>query len=54
MAAEQRRAVGRDGFALEGEIVSLREAIAVSRAKLKEELGSVQRHVKDCWRQSQE
>jgi hypothetical protein len=52
MAAEQRWALGRDGCALEGEIGDLREAIAVSGAKLKEDLGSVQRQVKDC--QSQE
>jgi uncharacterized metal-binding protein len=54
MAAEQRRALGRDGCALDCEISGLREVIAVSGAKVKEDMGSVQRQVEDCQRQSQE
>jgi hypothetical protein len=54
LAAEQRRALGRDMCALEDEIGGLREAIATSGANLKEDLGSVQRQVKDYQRQSQE
>jgi hypothetical protein len=54
LAAEQRRALGRDLCALEGKIGGLWEAIAASGAKLKEDLGSVGWQVKDCQRQSQE
>jgi hypothetical protein len=50
LAPGQRRVLGRDMCALEGEIGGLRDAIAMSGAKLKEDLGSVQRRVKDCQR----
>jgi hypothetical protein len=43
-----------DILALEGKIGDLREAIAASGAKLKEDLRSIEREVKDCQRQSQE
>jgi hypothetical protein len=54
LAVEQRRALGRDVCALEGEIRVLREAIATSGAKLKEDLVSVERQAKDGLRRSQE
>jgi hypothetical protein len=54
LAAEQRRALGRDMCALEGEIRVVREAIAASGAKLREDLVSVERQAKDGLRQSQE
>jgi methyl-accepting chemotaxis protein len=53
LAAEQCRTLGRDICAFKDEIGSLREAIAANGAKLKEDLGNVERQVKDCQRQPQ-
>jgi septal ring factor EnvC (AmiA/AmiB activator) len=53
-AAEQRRAVAREMWALEGEIGSLRVAIAPSRAQLKENLASIAPGANHNLRRSQE
>jgi hypothetical protein len=54
LAAEQGRALAHEMRALEGEIGRLREAIAVSGAKLKEDLVNSERQTKDSQQQSQE
>jgi hypothetical protein len=54
MVAEQRWAVARELCALEGEIGSLRDVIATSGGKLKEDLFNVQRQATDSQRRSQE
>jgi hypothetical protein len=54
LAVEQGQALGRQVSALEGEIGSLREAIATIGTKMKEDIVKVEREAKDGQRQSQE
>jgi chromosome segregation ATPase len=54
LAAEQCRGLGRDICTLEEEIGGLREATAISSAKLKEGLASIEQQAKDGQRESQE